>query len=134
MQAYVSQDDNLIGTLTVRETISYSAGLRLPDEKPVSEKHALVESTIVEMGLQDCANTVIGNWHLRGISGGEKKRLSIALEILMRPKLLFLDEPTTGLDRLSTYILWSSFITLVVETGIETLSICCEGQKTAHDF
>ncbi|CAA2933455.1 ABC transporter G family member 11 [Olea europaea subsp. europaea] len=101
--AYVTQDDNLIGTLTVRETISYSAGLRLPDEKPVSEKHALVESTIVEMGLQDCANTVIGNWHLRGISGGEKKRLSIALEILMRPKLLFLDEPTTGLDSASAF-------------------------------
>lgn len=65
-----------------------------------SDKKALVESTIVEMGLQDCADTVIGNWHLRGISGGEKRRVSIALEILMRPRLLFLDEPTSGLDRL----------------------------------
>ncbi|CAI9774026.1 unnamed protein product [Fraxinus pennsylvanica] len=88
--AYVTQDDNLIGTLTVRETMSYSAGLRLPDEKPISEIYAL-------------PNTVIGNWHLRGISGGEKKRLSIALEILMRPKLLFLDEPTTGLDSASAF-------------------------------
>ncbi|XLR28418.1 hypothetical protein HN51_041748 [Arachis hypogaea] len=64
-----------------------------------SDKEALVESTIMAMGLQDCADTVIGNWHLRGISGGEKRRVSIALEILMRPRLLFLDEPTSGLDR-----------------------------------
>lgn len=97
----MTQDDNLIGTLTVRETISYSARLRLPDNMPRSDKRALVESTIIAMGLQDCADTVIGNWHLRGISGGEKRRVSIALEILMRPRMLFLDEPTSGLDRSS---------------------------------
>ncbi|KAG6672694.1 hypothetical protein I3842_16G072200 [Carya illinoinensis] len=101
--AYVTQDENLIGTLTVRETISYSAQLRLPDKMPWSEKQALVESTIIEMGLQDCADTVIGNWHLRGISGGERRRVSIALEILMRPRLLFLDEPTSGLDSASAF-------------------------------
>ncbi|XP_038687282.1 ABC transporter G family member 11-like [Tripterygium wilfordii] len=101
--AYVTQDDNLIGTLTVRETISYSARLRLPDKMSWSEKRALVESTIIEMGLQDCADTVIGNWHLRGISGGEKRRVSIALEILIRPRLLFLDEPTSGLDSASAF-------------------------------
>ncbi|ESW24494.1 hypothetical protein PHAVU_004G135400 [Phaseolus vulgaris] len=101
--AYVTQDDNLIGTLTVRETISYSARLRLPDNMPWTDKRALVESTIVAMGLQDCADTVIGNWHLRGISGGEKRRVSIALEILMRPRLLFLDEPTSGLDSASAF-------------------------------
>ncbi|XP_057545350.1 ABC transporter G family member 11 [Amaranthus tricolor] len=101
--AYVTQDDNLIGTLTVRETISYSARLRLPDKMAWSEKQALIESTIIEMGLQDCADTVIGNWHLRGISGGEKRRVSIALEILMRPRLLFLDEPTSGLDSASAF-------------------------------
>lgn len=101
--AYVTQDDNLIGTLTVRETITYSARLRLPDKMAWSEKRALVESTIVEMGLQDCADTVIGNWHLRGISGGERRRVSIALEILTRPRLLFLDEPTSGLDSASAF-------------------------------
>jgi ABC-type multidrug transport system ATPase subunit len=102
----VTQDENLIGTLTVRETISYSARLRLPDKMTWSEKRLLVESTIIEMGLQDCADTVIGNWHLRGISGGEKRRVSIALEILMRPRLLFLDEPTSGLDRLITIYIY----------------------------
>ena len=99
IQAYVTQEDTLLGTLTVRETIHYSAHLRLPDEMPNHEKKRIVESTILEMGLQDCANTPVGNWHLRGLSGGEKRRVSIALEILMRPRLLFLDEPTSGLDR-----------------------------------
>eukprot|EP01018_Ginkgo_biloba_P035785 Gb_08227 [translate_table: standard] len=92
------------GTLTVRESIHYSAYLRLPDKMPKEEKMAIVESTIMEMGLQDFADTPIGNWHRCGLSGGEKKkRVSIALEILMRPRLLFLDEPTSGLDSASAF-------------------------------
>jgi len=63
----------------------------------------IVEGTIMEMGLQECSDRLIGNWHLRGISGGEKKRLSIALEILIRPQLLFLDEPTSGLDSAAAF-------------------------------
>ncbi len=99
MAAYVTQQDDLIGTLTVQETIYYSANLRLPDRMPKADKKAIIESVIVEMGLHDCANTAIGNWHLRGLSGGERRRVSIALEILTRPRMLFLDEPTSGLDR-----------------------------------
>ncbi|XP_008664814.1 ABC transporter G family member 11 isoform X1 [Zea mays] len=115
--AYVTQDDNLIGTLTVRETISYSARLRLPDSMPREEKQALVEGTIAEMGLQDCADTVVGNWHLRGISGGEKRRVSIALEILMRPRLLFLDEPTSGLDSASAFFVTQTLRGLARDGG-----------------
>lgn len=62
----------------------------------------------MEMGLQECADSVIGNWHLRGISGGEKKRLSIALEIITMPKILFLDEPTSGLDSASAFFVVQS--------------------------
>ncbi|XP_002987629.2 ABC transporter G family member 11 [Selaginella moellendorffii] len=101
--AYVTQEDTLIGTLTVRETITYSANLRLPDALNKAERLAIVECTIVEMGLQDCADTPVGNWHMRGLSGGEKRRLSIGLEILTRPRLLFLDEPTSGLDSASAF-------------------------------
>ncbi|KAJ0084841.1 hypothetical protein Patl1_29555 [Pistacia atlantica] len=101
--AYVTQENILLGTLTIRETITYSAHLRLPSTVTKEEITAIVEGTIMEMGLQDCADRVIGNWHLRGISGGEKKRLSIALEILTRPQLLFLDEPTSGLDSASAF-------------------------------
>lgn len=102
-QAYVTQENILLGTLTVRETITYSAHLRLPSTLTKEEITAIVQGTIMEMGLQDCADRQIGNWHLRGISGGEKKRLSIALEILTRPQLLFLDEPTSGLDSASAF-------------------------------
>ena len=87
----------MIGTLTVRECIWYSAKLRL-GAKEVKDQ-GIVDNAILEMGLEECADTPIGNWHLRGISGGEKRRLSIAIEILTRPHLLFLDEPTSGLDR-----------------------------------
>ncbi|KAL2644842.1 hypothetical protein R1flu_012429 [Riccia fluitans] len=101
--AYVTQQDVLVGTLTVRESIRYSADLRLPRSTPNTARTAIVERVLVEMGLQDCADTSIGNWHLRGLSGGEKRRVSIALEILTRPRVLFLDEPTSGLDSASAF-------------------------------
>lgn len=92
-----------MGTLTPRETITYSAHLRLPTSMTKEEVNDIVEGTIMEMGLGDCADRLVGNWQVRGISGGEKKRLSIALEILVRPRILFLDEPTTGLDSASAF-------------------------------
>ncbi|KAK6164116.1 hypothetical protein DH2020_000980 [Rehmannia glutinosa] len=101
--AYVTQEDVFLGTLTVRETITYSALLRLPSNTTKDEIYETIENTITEMGLQECADHVIGNWHLRSISGGEKKRLSIALEIITQPNLLFLDEPTSGLDSASAF-------------------------------
>ncbi|CAH2036397.1 unnamed protein product [Thlaspi arvense] len=101
--AYVTQEDVLLGTLTVRESITYSAHLRLPSKLTRKEISDIVEATITEMGLQDCSDRAIGNWHMRGISGGEKKRLSIALEVLTKPSLLFLDEPTSGLDSASAF-------------------------------
>ncbi|XP_039065771.1 ABC transporter G family member 15-like [Hibiscus syriacus] len=106
--AYVTQEDVMLGTLTVRETLTYSAHLRLPSNLTKDEVNDIVEGTIMEMGLQECGDTVIGSWHLRGISGGEKKRLSIALEILTMPKMLFLDEPTSGLDSASAFFVVQS--------------------------
>jgi hypothetical protein len=95
----VTQSDDLIATLTVHEYLHFSANLRLPSSISRAEKKVIVDTTMHEMGLHECANIHVGNWHLRGLSGGEKRRLSIALEILTRPRLLFLDEPTSGLDR-----------------------------------
>ncbi|KAK3411763.1 hypothetical protein EUGRSUZ_I00524 [Eucalyptus grandis] len=84
--AYVTQDDTLITTLTVREA-----------------KKERAEATIREMGLQDARDTRIGGGSAKGLSGGQKRRVSICIEILTRPKLLFLDEPTSGLDSATSY-------------------------------
>ncbi|KAI4304816.1 hypothetical protein MLD38_040281 [Melastoma candidum] len=115
--AYVTQEDVMLGTLTVRETIKYSALLRFPDTMTEDEVNSVVEGTITELGLQECADRVIGSWQRRGISGGEKKRLSIALEILTNPSLLFLDEPTSGLDSASAF-----FVVLTLR------NIACNGR------
>lgn len=97
--AYVVQNDILMGTLTVRENLAFSANLRLSrKEYSSSDKEMRVNSVIQELGLKDCADTKIGTMFLRGVSGGEKKRCSIGMELITSPSLLFLDEPTTGLD------------------------------------
>ncbi|KAJ7294808.1 hypothetical protein O6H91_Y230400 [Diphasiastrum complanatum] len=121
--AYVTQEDALIGTLTVRETLLFSARLRLPDCMPLSEKQTAVESVILEMGLHDCADTPIGNWHVRGLSGGEKRRLSIGLELLARPHLLFLDEPTSGLDSASAFFVTTTLKNLARDSRTVIASI-----------
>ncbi|KAL3715787.1 hypothetical protein ACJRO7_007522 [Eucalyptus globulus] len=101
--SYVTQENLYLGTLTVKETIAYTAHLRLSSEMTKAEIDEVVETTIKEMGLEDCAENKIGNWHLRGISSGEKKRLSISLEMVTGPLILLLDEPTTGLDSASAF-------------------------------
>ncbi|KAJ4951422.1 hypothetical protein NE237_028254 [Protea cynaroides] len=101
--AYVTQDDTLMTTLTVKEVVYYSAQLQLPDSMPKSEKRQRAETSIREMGLQDAINTRIGGWSIKGLSGGQKRRVSICIEILTRPKLLFLDEPTSGLDSAASF-------------------------------
>ncbi|KAL2607799.1 hypothetical protein R1flu_026372 [Riccia fluitans] len=101
--AYLAQECDLLGTLTVAETIYYSAKLRLPSSTPAKDLKLIVKNTIEEVGLQDSIDTPIGNWHQRGLSGGEKRRVSIAIALLTRPRLLFLDEPTSGLDSASSF-------------------------------
>uniref|UniRef100_A0A669CDF1 ATP-binding cassette, sub-family G (WHITE), member 2b n=1 Tax=Oreochromis niloticus TaxID=8128 RepID=A0A669CDF1_ORENI len=97
--AYVVQDDILMGTLSVRENLLFSANLRLnPKDHSTADKHQQVNTIIDDLGLTDCANTKIGTEFLRGVSGGERKRCSIGMELITSPSLLFLDEPTTGLD------------------------------------
>ncbi|KAK7430510.1 hypothetical protein QQZ08_003029 [Neonectria magnoliae] len=101
--AYVTQHDVLLPTLTVRETLRYAADLRLPPPTTTQERYGVVENVIAELGLQKCANTRIGNSQNRGCSGGEKRRVSIGVQLLANPSLLCLDEPTTGLDAASAF-------------------------------
>jgi ABC-type multidrug transport system ATPase subunit len=101
--AYVMQQDVLIPTLTVRETLRYSADLRLPPPTTEEERRKVVEEVILELGLKECADTRIGNNQHKGCSGGEKRRTSIGVQLLSNPSVLFLDEPTTGLDATSAF-------------------------------
>uniref|UniRef100_A0A672LFG2 ATP-binding cassette, sub-family G (WHITE), member 2c n=1 Tax=Sinocyclocheilus grahami TaxID=75366 RepID=A0A672LFG2_SINGR len=95
----VAINDILMGTLTVRENLAFSANLCLSrKEYSSADKKMRVDSVIQELGLKDCADTKIRTMFLRGVSGGEKKRCSIGMELITSPSLLFLDEPTTGLD------------------------------------
>lgn len=96
--AYLAQKDVFIPTITVRETLLYAASLRLPPPIGSRERRTIVENIIDELGLSKCADTRVGNSRNRGCSGGEKRRLSIGIQLLANPSLLFLDEPTTGLD------------------------------------
>ncbi|XP_051136377.1 ABC transporter G family member 9-like [Andrographis paniculata] len=95
---FVTQDDVLYPHLTVTETLVYTALLRLPRVLSKAEKTAHAEAVIAQLGLTRCRNSIIGGPLLRGISGGERKRVSIGQEMLINPSLLFLDEPTSGLD------------------------------------
>lgn len=103
--AYVIQQDILSPMLTTRETLQFAIELRLPDSHSKEERLALVEEVILELGLKDCADTMVGDSTHKGLSGGEKRRLSIGIQILSNPSLLFLDEPTTGLDAYSAFLL-----------------------------
>ncbi|CAH9085741.1 unnamed protein product [Cuscuta epithymum] len=95
---FVSQDDVLYPHLTVKETLTYAALLRLPKKLSKAEKTEQAELVIRELGLTRCRNSMIGGALFRGISGGERKRVSIGQEMLVNPSLLLLDEPTSGLD------------------------------------
>ncbi|KAK6134055.1 hypothetical protein DH2020_032200 [Rehmannia glutinosa] len=95
---FVTQDDVLYPHLTVLETLTYTALLKLPSTLSKKDKMDQAEMIIVELGLTRCRNSVIGGPLLRGISGGERKRVSIGQEMLVNPSLLLVDEPTSGLD------------------------------------
>lgn len=88
----VTQQDNHWPFLTCRETITYAAQLYLG--KSASEVKATVDDLIRKMGLQSCRDTLVGNMFMQGLSGGQKRRLSIALALVKQPTLMFLDEPT----------------------------------------
>ncbi|XP_050381141.1 ABC transporter G family member 20-like [Argentina anserina] len=104
ISAYVMQDDLLFPMLTVEETLMFSAEFRLPRTLSKSKKKSRVEALIDQLGLRNAAKTVIGDEGHRGVSGGERRRVSIGIDIIHDPIVLFLDEPTSGLDSTSAFM------------------------------
>lgn len=97
---YVQSDDILIPVLTVEETLAFSARFYTYDENEVSSR---VESMIAMLGLQRQRKTIVGNALIRGLSGGEMRRLSVGNELVANPRIVFMDEATSGLDSTAAF-------------------------------
>ena len=104
ISAYVMQDDLLFPMLTVKETLMFASEFRLPRSLSKSKKMERVQTLIDKLGLRNAADTIIGDEGHRGVSGGERRRVSIGIDIIHDPILLFLDEPTSGLDSTNAYM------------------------------
>ncbi len=93
---FFSFKDIISGTLSVRENLMFSANVRLPRSKTMNQRIEIVNKILRDLGLEKCADTRIGTHFIRGVSGGEKRRACIGMELVLSPNILFLDEPTSG--------------------------------------
>eukprot|EP00475_Leptophrys_vorax_P012879 TRINITY_DN1924_c0_g2_i2.p1 TRINITY_DN1924_c0_g2~~TRINITY_DN1924_c0_g2_i2.p1 ORF type:complete len:923 (-),score=21.78 TRINITY_DN1924_c0_g2_i2:61-2700(-) len=123
LSAYVMQDDLMYPSLTVRETLMFSAELRLPQSVSRKEKEAKVERLLELLGLLKVGDSLIGDEDRRGVSGGERKRVAIGVEIVCDPRILFLDEPTSGLDSTSAFRVVRAIRDIAAATGSITLMV-----------
>jgi ABC-type multidrug transport system ATPase subunit len=124
----------MLSTLTAGETLYYSAQLQFPDSMSITEKKEQADIILREMGLIDAVNTRVGGWSSKGLSGGQKRRLSICIEILTRPRLLFLDEPTSGLDSAASYYVMSRIAHLNLSDGIRRTIVVSIHQPSSEVF
>ncbi|KAF5864536.1 hypothetical protein ETB97_007368 [Aspergillus alliaceus] len=101
--SYVEQEDALIGSLTVQETLKFAADLSLPGSVTRPQRTDRIQALLSAFGIQNQASTLVGTPIRKGISGGQKRRVSVASQLITCPKILFLDEPTSGLDSTASY-------------------------------
>mmetsp|Transcript_33368 Transcript_33368/g.54142 ORF Transcript_33368/g.54142 Transcript_33368/m.54142 type:complete len:723 (+) Transcript_33368:223-2391(+) len=104
VSAYVVQDDSMFEFLAVSEVLQYFADLRMPPKTSRKDRKEKVEEVMAQLGLTRIKDSKIGGAFIRGISGGEKRRVSIACELLTSPPILFLDEPTSGLSSADAFV------------------------------
>lgn len=123
--AYVMQEELLFAFLSVRETFALHARLRLPPSVPDADKLAIVERLVAELGLVAVADSPVGRvgGFPRGLSGGERKRCNIGVEMVRDPSALFLDEPTSGLDSFQAQNVMSSLRDLATNARTVMLTI-----------
>ncbi|KAE8099481.1 hypothetical protein FH972_017461 [Carpinus fangiana] len=123
ISAYVMQDDLLFPMLTVEETLMFSAEFRLPRSLSKSRKKDRVRALIDQLDLRNVAETMIGDEGHRGVSGGERRRVSIGIDIIHDPIVLFLDEPTSGLDSTSAFMVVKVLQRIAQSGSIVVMSI-----------
>lgn len=119
--AYVSQDDMLIGELTAREVTENTAYLKR--DEPVEKIKKDVDDLLTKLGLGHVADGIIGTLIFRGLSGGQKRRVQMAAELIAAPSILLLDEPTSGLDSSAAYEALSCIRDMVKDKSRPRLSV-----------
>ncbi|KAI0557173.1 ABC transporter ATP-binding protein [Gracilaria domingensis] len=115
---YVQQEDDLLGVLTVRETLQTAAEFYISDK---SSRPAAVDDVIDILGLRPHEHTKIGNSLVRGLSGGQIRRVSIGCELVASPQLIFLDEPTSGLDSATAFHVMTELKRIAMTTGMSMI-------------
>ncbi|KAL3921731.1 MAG: hypothetical protein SGILL_002591 [Bacillariaceae sp.] len=131
---FVPQDDIVYAELTVRENLIYSGKFRLPKATPIEEIEELADETLASLGLSRVANSPVGDIRRRGVSGGERKRVSIGIELMALPSILFLDEPTSGLDASSALLVMKGLKHLVEKDGVTVVSVIHQPRKFIYDL
>jgi len=129
----VWQDDLLLSNLTVEETIYFSARLKSPMSITNTEIQCVVDDVMDDLGLSHIRHSLIGDTRMRGISGGERKRVSVASELVMRPSLLLLDEPTSGLDATSAQSLIQTLKDLATNMGHSIAVVIHQPRTTIYN-
>jgi ABC-type multidrug transport system ATPase subunit len=110
--SYVAQEDSLMGVFTVRETVRMAVRFYHGYGLSGDDLEALESKVLTTVGLTSAANTIVGDIFRKGLSGGQKRRLSLAVELVKEPKVLILDEPTSGLDSASAFGIMTSMTSL----------------------
>jgi ATP-binding cassette subfamily G (WHITE) protein 2 len=134
ISAYVMQDDLLHSELTVEQTLKYTAKLRMSKSASKEERASKIKHVVSLMGVEHCLPVIVGNTRIKGISGGERKRVCIAMELLSDPRLLFLDEPTSGLDSGSALSVCHALKNLSAFSNVSVLCTIHQPQKLIFDL